>query len=66
MATLERLIKIGADKLIRKSAQTSEQEPNLAIAQLLLSAAILAKTSGMSESQFVKGCDLARAEMYDD
>jgi hypothetical protein len=62
--TIEQQIKNGCDVLIGESAQTSEGEPNLAIAQLLLSAAILAKTIEMSDSDFIQGVNLAMDETF--
>lgn len=62
--TIEQQLKNGADKLIGKSAQTSKGEPNLAIAQLLLSAAVLAETIGMTPKDFDYGVTLAMSETF--
>src|SRR5689334_16136455 len=52
MTNIQNQLRSGCDTLIHESAQTSEGEPNLAIAQLLLSAAILAQTIGMKPKNF--------------
>jgi hypothetical protein len=57
-------LKTGSDRLISESAQTSEGEPNMAIAQLLLSAAILAETIGMEAKDFQYGVTLAMSETF--
>jgi hypothetical protein len=62
-AVLQQL-KTGSDRLISESAQTSEGEPNMAIAQLLLSAAILAETIGMEAKDFQYGVTLAMSETF--
>jgi hypothetical protein len=62
--TIEQQIKKGCDVLIHESAQTSEGEPNMAIAQLLLSAAILAKTIEMTDRDFIQGVNLAMEETF--
>lgn len=61
---LEKQIKGGSDRLIAISAKTSKGEPNLAIAQLLLSAAVLAQTIGMGADDFLEGVRLAMCETY--
>jgi hypothetical protein len=62
--TIEQQIRNGCDTLIHESAQTSEGEPNMAIAQLLLSAAILAKTIEMTDRDFIQGVNLAMEETF--
>lgn len=61
---IEQELRRGCDHLIRESAQSSEGEPNMAIAQLLLSAAILAKTIEMTPKQFEYGVTLAMSETF--
>jgi hypothetical protein len=59
---IEQQIKDGCSTLIHESAQTSEGEPNLAIAQLLLAAATLAMCIDMTPKQFEHGVSLAMGE----
>ncbi len=63
---LEHQIKNGADKLLAKAKSTSLSEPFLAVAQLLLAAATLAKTAGNSEEEFTTAFSLAMREVYHD
>lgn len=62
---LEHEIKAGTDQLIAKSAVTSANEPFLAIAQLLLAAATLAKAAGNSKREFTTAFKLAVRETYE-
>ena len=56
----------GADKLIDRAARTSDREPVMAIAQLLMAAAILAKTSAMSKQDFLQGVNHAMRDVFTD
>jgi hypothetical protein len=62
--TLEKQITSGADKLIGHAARSSKNDPELATAQLLLAAAVLAMTAGISKDQFCEGFVLALGETY--
>ena len=61
---IEKQIKAGSERIISESAQTSDGEPNLAIAQLLLSAAVLAQTIGMKPKDCEYGVTLAMSETF--
>ena len=54
----------GSERLLKHSIRTSEGEPNMAIAQLLLSAAVLAQTIGMTPKDFEYGVTLAMSETF--
>jgi hypothetical protein len=64
MTGIEQQIKDGCERLINESARTSGCEPYLAIAQLLLAAATLAKITAMAPKQFKLGVNLAMGETF--